>query len=164
MSAQGSPYPPVAQRPTQEGPAGIRFDFNHGARVSVPPVEHGKWRVRLRDIGTGNVLFDTENAGAMVSSSKRYHVVFGIDVWRILPDGAAEQVLVHEYDASGRDVLIVFPVGTLGDTLGWLPYAVRFADLHSCRLTCAMSGLIIPLVRDAYPEVVGLVATAFRLR
>ena len=59
----------------------------------------------------------------------------------------------HDYDAADREVLIQFPVGTLGDTMGWFPYAVKFQQLHGCRLTCAMSGLIIPLFHDAYPDI-----------
>ena len=62
-------------------------------------------------------------------------------------------MLAHDYDASGRPVLIQFPVGTLGDILAWFPYAARFAAQHGCRLTCAMSGLIIPLLQDAYPHI-----------
>ncbi len=45
------------------------------------------------------------------------------------------------------------PLGTLGDTLGWFPYAVKFQQRHNCRLTCAMSGLLIALFRDAYPDI-----------
>jgi autotransporter strand-loop-strand O-heptosyltransferase len=61
--------------------------------------------------------------------------------------------LVHEYDARDRDVLIQFPIGTLGDTLAWMPYAARFGERHGCRLVCALSGLIAPLLRDAYPTI-----------
>ena len=50
-------------------------------------------------------------------------------------------------------MLVQFPVGTLGDTLGWFPYAVRFAAQHGAEVTCAMSGLLIPLFRDANPEI-----------
>ncbi len=62
-------------------------------------------------------------------------------------------MLAHDYDARGRDVLVQFPVGTLGDVLAWFPYAARFAGEHRCRLTCTMSALIIPLLRDAYPDI-----------
>jgi autotransporter strand-loop-strand O-heptosyltransferase len=61
--------------------------------------------------------------------------------------------MVHEYSAAGRDVLINFPVGTIGDTLGWFPYAVKFQERHGCRLTCAMAEKLIPLFRDAYPGI-----------
>lgn len=62
-------------------------------------------------------------------------------------------MLTHDYDAEEKPVLIQFPVGTLGDTLGWFPYAVKFQQRHRCRLVCAMSGLIIPLFQDAYPGI-----------
>ena len=91
--------------------------------------------------------------GAFVSSSKRYFVRFGIEVWDLDADGTAIPVLSHDYDARDRDVLVQFPVGTLGDVLAWFPYAARFADMHGCRLTCALSASIIPLLRDAYPTI-----------
>ena len=138
-------YPPPAASPTQEGPAGLRYDFNLGCLVSVP---EGNWRVRLRDLGTGNILFESQHGGSFVASAKRYYVRFGIEAWH---DG--ERVFTHDYDAAGREVLVQFPVGTLGDVIGWLPYAVRFQQAHRCRLTCAMSPLLIPLFQPAYPDI-----------
>lgn len=141
-------YPPFAAVPTQAGPLGIRFDFNGGARVLLPPRTEGRWRVRLRDLDTGNILFESENAGAMVSSAKRFHVRFGIEVW----DGT-DPVLEHAMVLRGRTVLVQFPVGTLGDILAWFPYAARFGARHGCDLVCAMSPLIAGLLRDAYPDI-----------
>lgn len=153
-SAAAKPaYPPVSQRPTQCGPEGIWFDFNEGARVLLPDRAEGKWQVRLSDLETGNILFQAENRGAFVASSKRFFVRFGIDIWSVDERGTATPVVTHTYDARDRDVLIAFPVGTLGDILAWFPYAVRFGEKHGCRLTCAMSDLIIPLLRDAYPTI-----------
>jgi autotransporter strand-loop-strand O-heptosyltransferase len=37
--------------------------------------------------------------------------------------------------------------------MAWLPYAVRFWQSNGCRLTIAMSELIIPLLKDAYPYI-----------
>jgi autotransporter strand-loop-strand O-heptosyltransferase len=138
-------YPPAAARPTQQGTRGIRFDFNLGCRVSVPP---GEWRIRLRDLDTGNILYETEVKQALVSSRKRYYLRCGIEVF-----AGGELVFEHRYSAENRDVLIQFPVGTLGDVLAWFPFAARFAEVRGCRLTCAMSGLIIPLLREAYPHI-----------
>ena len=59
-----SPYPPAAATPVLIGPEGIRFDFNLGCRVVLPPRTEGKWRIRLRDLDTGNILFESENKGA----------------------------------------------------------------------------------------------------
>jgi autotransporter strand-loop-strand O-heptosyltransferase len=155
--AAAAPSPPAfpspAQRPTQPGPSDILFDFNQGARVLLPRRSDGKWRIRIRDLDTGNILFQSENQGAQVSSTKRFFVRFGIDIWALDDAGDAEPVMTEHYDARGKSVLIQFPVGTLGDILAWFPYAARFARTHECRLTCAMSERIIPLLRDAYPDI-----------
>ena len=142
-------YPPAAAAPTQEAPGGVRFDFNLGARVLLPNrTDGGQWKVRLSDADTGNVLFESANGGAFVASSKRFYVRFKVEVW----DGET-QIVDHTHDCRGRDVLVQFPIGTLGDTLAWFPYAARFQEVHGCKLTCAMSGLIIPLVKDRYPQI-----------
>ena len=143
-------YPPPATTPTQQAAHGIRFDFNLGCRVVLPVHAGGAgpWRVRLRDLDTGNTLFETSLEQGFINSSKRWFVRFRIEVWQ-----DETQVLLHDYDCRDRDVLIQFPVGTLGDTMGWFPYAARFAAVHGCRLTCAMSPLILPLFRDAYPHI-----------
>jgi autotransporter strand-loop-strand O-heptosyltransferase len=148
-----SPYPPAAATPVLMGPEGIRFDFNLGCRVLLPQRAKGKWRVRLRDLDTGNILFQSENKGAYVSSSKRFFVRFRVEVWELDDAGIATEALSHDYDARDREVLIEFPIGTLGDIMAWFPYAPRFAEVHNCRLTCAMSPLIIPLLRDSYPSI-----------
>jgi autotransporter strand-loop-strand O-heptosyltransferase len=141
------PYPSPAARPTQNGPLGLTFDFNLGARVMLPEGA-SSLRVRLWDRDTGNILFESSAGAAFVNSSKRYFIRFGIEVF----DGD-ERVFAHDYDCAERAVLVQFPIGTLGDIMGWFPYAVKFQERHGCRLTCAMSGLLIPLFRDAYPDI-----------
>jgi autotransporter strand-loop-strand O-heptosyltransferase len=145
-------FPPPAEVPTQEAPRGIRFDINYGARVALPQRAEGSWRIRLRDLDTGNILFQSDNKGAFVRSSKRFYIRFGIDIWDLDEAGAVTPVLNHEYDVRGKEVLIHFPIGTLGDTLGWFSYAVRFAQTYGARVTCALSKLIIPVLKDAYPQ------------
>jgi autotransporter strand-loop-strand O-heptosyltransferase len=135
----------AAAIPTREGPHGARFDFNEGCRVALP--ETGKpWRVRISDLDTGNILYETEIAAGRVSSTKQYFIRFRVELWQ-----AGESVLAHEYSAEGQEVLIQFPVGTLGDTMGWFPYAVKFLAKHRCKLTCAMAEKLIPLFKDALP-------------
>jgi len=106
-------YPPASTLPTQlDAAAGIRFDFNMVARVLPPPPETGKWQVRLRDLNTGNILFESVNEGAFVASSKHHYVRFAIDAWRIDDAGQAVQTLTQEYDCRSKDVLMQFPIGT----------------------------------------------------
>jgi autotransporter strand-loop-strand O-heptosyltransferase len=143
------PYMPASPIPTQEGPRGLRFDFNEGCRVLAP--DNGQpWRVRLSDLDTGNTLFETsgEFSAGTVRSAKRYFVRFRIEVWQ-----GDELVFTHDYDARGREVLAQLYPHTLGDGIGWFPNAVRFQQRHGCRLTCAMGEPLIPLFRDAYPDI-----------
>src|SRR5579864_1582842 len=73
---QKSAYRAPAELPTQQGPKGLRFDFNHGCRVALPQSTH-PWRVRLRDLDTGNILFETVIPAGRISSAKRYYVRIG---------------------------------------------------------------------------------------
>lgn len=141
------PYPAPAETPTQPGPMGILYDFNDGCRVLLPEAGH-PWRVRLSDLDTGNILFETDLKAGRINSTKRYFVRARIEIWA---DG--KEVLSHDYSAANRDVMIQFPVGTLGDSLGWFPYAVKFREKHACKLTCAIGEKLIPLLAPAYPDI-----------
>jgi len=138
-------FVPPAELPTQAAASGVRFDFNDGCRVLLP---QGKWRVRISDMDTANIVYETRIEAGRINSSKRYLVRFRLEVW-----ADDELVLGHEYSAKGREVLIQFPIGTLGDTIGWFPYAVKFQQDHGCKLTCAMAERIAALFRAAYPEI-----------
>ena len=102
----------------------------------------------MRDLDTGNILFESENRGAFVASSKIFFVRFRLEVFL-----GEERVFEHDYDCRGREVLIQFPIGTLGDTLAWFPYTERFREKHGCRVTCAMSDVMISLFKDANPNI-----------
>ncbi|MGA7809129.1 autotransporter strand-loop-strand O-heptosyltransferase [Bradyrhizobium sp.] len=140
-------YPAPAPRPTQEGPRGIRFDFNDGFRVTVP--ENGRpWKVRLTDLDSGIVQFEAELRAGGIRSAKRYYARYRIEVFQ-----PGESVFVHDYSAKDQEVLVQIPVGTLGDPIGWLPYAVKFREQHGCTLTCAMAQSLIEIFREAYPDI-----------
>lgn len=147
-----APFPPPAALPTQQTASGIRFDFNLGCRVTLPA---GDWLVKLTDLDTGNVLYETCIGAGTVTSAKKYYVRFGIEIHdrARAANANAQPIVSHRYDAASQPVLIQFPVGTLGDIVGWFPYAVRFQRQHHCRLTCAMSAKLVPLFENAYPEI-----------
>lgn len=140
---------PPALLPTQVGPAGLRYDFNDGARVVIP--DFGQplpWRVRISDLRNDATLADVPLSSGVVRSPAKYYVPYGITIW--LNDVV---VFEHRYDARHQDVLVQFPLAALGDVLGWLPYALRFADVHGCRLACVVTPGVAALFRDAYPDV-----------
>jgi autotransporter strand-loop-strand O-heptosyltransferase len=131
--------------PTQAGPHGIRYDFNAGLRVALPP---GDWRVRFRDLDTDTILFDQKMTGGMVTSSKQYFVRFGLEVWK---DGVS--IFTHHYSAANREVLIQMDLGGLGDHLAWIGHAQDFADKHHCKLTVCVRPVMVHLLAPAYPGI-----------
>jgi autotransporter strand-loop-strand O-heptosyltransferase len=141
-------YPPPASVPTQVGAKGIRFDFNSGCRLVLP---EGQWHAQLRDLDTGNILYETDIGAGHINTTKRYYLRCRIEVWA--KEHPGESVFIHDYMAKDREVLVQFPVGTLGDTMGWFPYAVKFKEQHRCKLSCAMADKLIPLFKDAYPDI-----------
>jgi autotransporter strand-loop-strand O-heptosyltransferase len=148
---------PPPDTPTQAGPYGIMFDFNDGCRVWVPEAAHA-WRVRLRDLDTDNILFETTLRTGLVRSSKRYFIRFGIDVWAD-GDDTGVPVFTHAYASADAEVLVQFPAGTLGDTIGWFPYVERFQRQHRCRLTVTVRQRFIPLFSPMYPNIKFVTAT-----
>ena len=148
-SSSRADFPPPPVIPTQFHESGLRYDFNDGARVQAP-IGPDVWRIRLLDLNTGNILFQTtpDFRGGSVHSAKKYYVRFRIEAWK-----ADRLVFSHNYDATDQDVLIAFPVGALGDTIAWLSNAVWFAARHRCKLTIAMTEHLIPLFGGAYPEI-----------
>lgn len=135
----------VPEIPTREGPRGIRFDFNDGARVLLPK---GQWHVRIIDDESDNILFACDADDGWVVSAKKYYVPFRVVVWE---RGVAEPVLDHAMNLKGQPVRLSFPVGTLGDLVGWFPYSERFLRKHDCKLHITMGREIIDLVEGQYP-------------
>ena len=61
----------------ESGLRGIKFDFNYGARVTVP---QGEYRVKLIDRSACLTVYDAPASGVMVTSSKKYFVDFRIEI------------------------------------------------------------------------------------
>jgi autotransporter strand-loop-strand O-heptosyltransferase len=156
-------YPAAAAVPTQSGGQGLCYDFNEGCRLLLPLRDSGIWRARIRDLDSGNVLFETETNGGLVRSAKRWFVRFGVEIWSLeAPGGAAKLEFEHRFDLQDREVAVHFPVGTLGDAVAWFSFAAKFAEAHpAARLTCVMAPLLIPLFADAYPNIRFLTAEDF---
>lgn len=133
--------------PTQEGPYGIRYDFNDGARVLLPK---GHWYVQLEDAEYDNILFGANVDEGWVLSSKKYYIKHRIRVWDRDTD---IEVLDHTMDLTKQPVLIKFPVGTIGDIVAWLPAAIKFQQKHNCLLNITMSRRMCSIFEGQYPNI-----------
>ncbi|QHI96448.1 autotransporter strand-loop-strand O-heptosyltransferase [Aristophania vespae] len=140
-----TPFPEPVPRLTQEGPEGIRYDFNAGARIYLPP---GDWKMRLKDTETQSLLYEREGGDVQILSIKRHFFQARIEI-----EKNGKLFWSHDFNAAGKKVAVIMPGGTLGDTLGWFPYAVRFAKQHKCELTVMMVEPIKELLQPVYPDV-----------
>ncbi|WP_419728977.1 autotransporter strand-loop-strand O-heptosyltransferase [Lichenicola sp.] len=134
----------ISAIPACIGPHGVRFDFNEGCRILLPP---GNWQVRLTDLETGSVLCDAASAGGTILSLKKYFVRFHIEL-RL--DGSL--VFDHRLDLREREVLIRMELGGLGDQLAWIGQAASFAVAHAARVTCCVAPALVPLLGSMQPE------------
>lgn len=123
---------------------GLEFDFNYGARIKVP---EGNWRVKITDRDHFITLYDAKASDAIVTSTKKYYVNFGLEIY--LDD---KLILKHDLSLSGKTVLIKYPVGTLGDLIAWFPYAQAFKYVHNCEVYCAMAPELAKLFKPSYPH------------
>lgn len=136
-------------RPVMLGPEAIRYDFNFGCRVELPPLQGGKkWKLCYTDMVTSNIIFEAESEGGTFQSTKTYFVPFRIECWK---DG--EKVFTHELSLKDRLVQVQIPVGTLGDVIAWFPYVDLFQKKHQCKLVCVISDVVRALFEKTYPNI-----------
>lgn len=133
--------------PTQEGPRGIRYDFNDGARVLLPK---GHWYVQLEDADADNILFGANTDGNWVLSTKRYYIKHRIRVWDRDTD---EELMDVTMDLKDKPVLVKFPVGTMGDIIAWMTYVDRFQRKHGCKLELTLQKRMAEIFEKQYPNI-----------
>ena len=139
--------PPAA--PTQEtGVPGLRYDFNNGLRVSVP---EGDYRVRFIDRDSHLTVYDAKASGVMATSTKRYFVNFRLEVYATRPEETL--LFAHDYDATGKKVLLKFAGAALGDMLAWFPCAEAFREKHGCELYVLTDKRYCEILQAGYPDI-----------
>lgn len=142
----------IPKIPTQGAIDGLRFDFNDGLRLFIP--DGAKvYFVKFWDLDTCSVVYETltpDGRECIVSSNKKYYIRFRLEIF----DASGRDLLFsHDYDASGKDVAVRFPVHTLGDSIAWFSYVERFQRKHRCNLLCVVAPWFAEIVKKQYPQI-----------
>ena len=139
----------LTSRPVFEAGGGVRYDFDHGFRIEMPP-GNGRYRLKVCDLDTQTTLLEREaKGGELVTGERKYYIRYRFEV----TDAASGRLIAsHDFDCEGKKVMIVIPDGGLGDNLAWLPYVEAFREKRRARVTCVCGEWLIRLVRDQYPE------------
>lgn len=142
-------YADIPGMPTQEAVEGIRFDFNSGLRVFFPAGDK-KYHLKFQDADTGLVWYDSDvNPGTVINSVKKYYIRIRFFITR---QGTGEKVFEHTLDLKNKKVVVQFPVGTIGDSIGWFSYMERFQKKHQCKLLLVVSDFVKDLFQKQYPD------------
>ena len=142
----------IPKEPTCEAIDGIKFDFNDGLRLHIPK-NAKSYRVRFVDLDTKSCVYDAvtpEGGDCIVFSFKKYYIKFRLVISEVADD---KLLFMHDFDASGKAVVVRFPVHTLGDTVGWFSYVERFQQKLNCQLYCVVAGWFAELVKNQYPQI-----------
>lgn len=129
---------------------GIKYDFNFGLRVKVPE-EASEYHIMFMDLNTCTILHDADvSAGAYICCSKKFFINYRLVITK---KGLQEPLFTHNYNAYGKLVLINFPDGAIGDSIGWFSYVQRFQKKHNCKVTCIVPSFMIDLFQKQYPDI-----------
>ena len=136
----------------------ITYDFNDGCRVFIHPMfdaglerPEPTFTVVMEDADTGHVLFADSGIkpGVMLVSRKKYYIRWKIDV---ICDETGAKIASVTQDLFGHDVLVSFPVGTLGDSIAWLYATWEFARFSGARTFSRLFAVVSPFVKELYDD------------
>ena len=104
----------------------IQISFQQGAKVEVLGDEEKEYKIEFLNHETQQVLYTSTIKNNMwTACAKEYYIP-----WEIKVNGKTEYIL----DLKGKDVMISLESKSLGDTIAWAPYAVKFAEKHGCNV------------------------------
>lgn len=142
-------YGEIPAIPVMEAVEGLKYDFNSGLRVFFPEGDK-KYHLKFSDADTGLIMHDADcNPGTVVTSVKKYYIRYRFEVTR---QGTGEKVFEHVMDMRDRDVVVQFPVSTIGDSIGWFSYVERFQHKFGCRVKLVVSDFVKELFQKQYPQ------------
>ena len=134
----------------------ITYDFNDGCRVMIHPMEDAEktptFSVVMTDLDRGHVLFADSGIkpGTMLVSKKKYYIRWGIEV---RDDETGALAGRAELDLFAHDTLVMFPVGTLGDSIAWLSATWEFAqNCNGARTYSRLFAVVNPSIKELYDD------------
>ena len=143
-------YGDIRALPSQDAVNGIKFDFNSGLRIYFPENEKNQYHLQFFDNDSNLLLYDADvKNGTVMSSVKKYYINYHF----IITDKNTKKIIFeHYFNLKNKKVIVQFPVGTLGDSLGWFSYVERFQKKTQCNLILCVSQFLIDIVKKQYPN------------
>lgn len=124
----------------------ILINFIDGPKFEMVGPHPKEFTVRFIDKDTNELVYETRlQNNQWAKASRRWFTN-----WRIQIDANDGRLINHDFNATGKRVLISLESSSLGDTIAWIPYALEFKRKHNCHVI--VSSFNDELFRDQYPE------------
>jgi autotransporter strand-loop-strand O-heptosyltransferase len=111
------------------GPIRIHYGFEKGLYISIEAAaQDAIYTVIFTDKDTDTILYETNIDGNSWAHCKPVYYI----KWNVKVVYQGELIWEHTLNLEGKKVKITLDSGSLGDTLGWMPYAEEFRKKHNC--------------------------------
>lgn len=117
---------------TDDTPDGdhIKYTFVDGAKVEILGQSNTSYDVEFINKGTGLSVYTTSiEPNHWCAPSAKYYID-----WDISVKNKGKEIGKHEFDCTGKNVLIQLDSKAIGDTLAWIPYLDEFRKEHQCNV------------------------------
>ena len=112
--------------PSEIKPNNINISYIDGPRVEITGDESKEYFIEFIDSRDNKVIYsDTIRNNMWTKCSKKYYIP-----WIIKVNGEE----VSRLNLENQRVLISLDSKSIGDTIGWTPYAVEFAKKYNCKV------------------------------
>lgn len=102
------------------------FSFLDGPKVEIIGDEKKSYFIEFINKDTQEIIHSGPIENNMwISCSKKYFIP-----WQIKING----VISYELNLENQNVLLSMESKSLGDTLAWVPFSVKFAEKHKCKV------------------------------
>lgn len=123
------------------------IDFCDGARVEILGGEKQFYHIEFLNKDNNKIEYKTKvETGNWCKTNPVY-----FKNWRITITPEEGEVVIHDYDAKDKNVLIQFDTKSLGDNLAFIPYVEEFRKKHECTVYCTT--FWNNLFKEVYPEI-----------
>lgn len=116
----------------------ISYNFISGAFVKLESLTQSEYTVIFDDGDTGETYYTTDiDSNSWCKCNVQYFVNWNITILK-----NSEVFWQYKLNLENKNVIIEIDSGSLGDNLGWFPYAEEFRKKHNCIVYAGSYGAI----------------------
>lgn len=125
----------------------IRVNFIDGPFIEITGQQNREYKVSFIDRDTNFIVYSqTIKNNQWVRCARQWFTK-----WKIQIESNNSLIFEHDFDLTGKRVMISFESSSLGDTLAWIPYVEEFRKKHNCHMI--VSTFQNELFQSQYPAI-----------